>query len=437
MHMIWINLIPQLVKLWTNDFHEIGAGSENYLIGPQLWAVLGNICKKSGDTIPSSFGCRVPHLKKRGNFIAESWSLWATQLAPHILRRRFSNPKYYIHFVRLIKLIKECTSLSLARAELPRIRKGLADWVKDFETIYYQKTPDRLQTCPVNLHYVLHIVDSIEYLGPPWVYWAYPMERYCSFVGTSVKSRRFPYANISRRLLDVAQLRVIRERYNLHDVILSRQTQTSSLLYLMTFAHIYIDPDRLLLAPSGTKLAVTKQLKNQIMKYLGTAFRMPNATAKTIIPATLKQWARMRITGGGDLIQARGYHKLRMDGRDASFVRYELLVDRLAHRRNAPEDLVRKSHYGQVQYIFKLRLPPKVPGNPGNKSRKLLLALILEAPTEVASTYEYEVVSYKGGLSKGEVVDASTIQCAVGRVFDRDSWWIIDRAADISFTEFV
>ncbi|KAF8597438.1 hypothetical protein BDV93DRAFT_416484, partial [Ceratobasidium sp. AG-I] len=64
---------------------------------------------------------------------------------------------------------------------------------------------------------VLHIVDSIEYLGPPWVYWAYPMEHFCSFVGTSVKSRRFPYANISRRLLDVAQLRVIWERYNLHD----------------------------------------------------------------------------------------------------------------------------------------------------------------------------------------------------------------------------
>jgi hypothetical protein len=57
------------------------------------------------------------------------------------------------------------------------------------------------------------------------------------------------------------------------------------------------------------------------MKYLATAFRMPAATSKTVVPPTLKQWARMRVTGGGDLIQARGYHKLRMDGRDASFVR--------------------------------------------------------------------------------------------------------------------
>lgn len=134
MHMIWINLIPQLVDLWTNNFNALDAGAENYLIGPQLWNDLGGICESSGDTIPSSFGCRVPHLKKRGNFIAESWSLWATQLAPHILRRRFSSPKYYTHFVRLIKLLKECTSLSITRSELPRIRRGLADWVQDFET---------------------------------------------------------------------------------------------------------------------------------------------------------------------------------------------------------------------------------------------------------------------------------------------------------------
>lgn len=112
-------------------------------------------------------------------------------------------------------------------------------------------------------------------------------------------------------------------------------------------------------------------------------------------------------------------------------------MDRLAHRRNAPEDLVRKSHYGQLQYLFKLRLPPKVPGNPSNKSRDLLLALVLEAPTVVEATYEYEVVSYRGKLSKGEVVDASTIQCVVGRVLDRNSWWIVDRSSGIDYPEFV
>jgi hypothetical protein len=65
-------------------------------------------------------------------------------------------------------------------------------------------------------------------MGPVCVYWSYPMERYCSFVGAAVKSRRFPYANIARRLLDVAQLRTAREIYNLHSSITFGQTRAST-----------------------------------------------------------------------------------------------------------------------------------------------------------------------------------------------------------------
>jgi hypothetical protein len=45
------------------------------------------------------------------------------------------------------------------------------------------------------------------------------MEHYCSYIGSAVKSRRYPYANIARRIRDVAQLRMIREVYDLHDVV--------------------------------------------------------------------------------------------------------------------------------------------------------------------------------------------------------------------------
>ncbi|KAG8734076.1 hypothetical protein FRC10_011974 [Ceratobasidium sp. 414] len=136
---------------------------------------------------------------------------------------------------------------------------------------------------------------------------------------------------------------------------------------------------------------------------------MSAATARKILPPLFNQWGRTRTTEG-DLIHAQGYHKLRQDGRNASFVR--------------------------VQHIFRLRLPPKVPSNPGNKSRTLLLALIQEAKTKVQSTYDYEVVSYSGELSKGEIVDVATIQCVVGRILDRKEWWIIDCTENL-YPEFV
>ena len=171
------------------------------------------------------------------------------------------------------------------------------------------------------------------------------MERYCSFVGAAVKSRRFPYANIARRLLDVARLRTAREIYDLHHSISFGQTRASTegvkaieLAEADTInheeckfsIHCYrsilispIDTDILLLTPRSEPLIVTKTLRGQINKYLATAFnvKMDKKASKKIIPETLKQWGRMRITNGGDLIHARGYHKLRSDGRDASFVR--------------------------------------------------------------------------------------------------------------------
>ena len=98
----------------------------------------------------------------------------------------------------------------------------------DYARIYYQHNAERLQVCTTNTHYLLHIVDSIEQMGPVCVYWPYPMERYCSFVGAAVKSRRFPYANIARRLLDVAQLRTAREIYDLHSSISFGQTHAST-----------------------------------------------------------------------------------------------------------------------------------------------------------------------------------------------------------------
>jgi hypothetical protein len=84
-----------------------------------------------------------------------------------------------------------------------------------------------------------------------------------------------------------------------------------------------LDHDQPFLTPWAGKLGVTPKLRTQIGKYLATTYEVQinKKLAKELIPDFLQQWGRMRILNGGDLIQARGYHKLRWDGRDASFVR--------------------------------------------------------------------------------------------------------------------
>lgn len=42
------------------------------------------------------------------------------------------------------------------------------------------------------------------------------MEHFCSYLGASVRNRRFPYVNIARRIRDTMTLKIIRESYDLH-----------------------------------------------------------------------------------------------------------------------------------------------------------------------------------------------------------------------------
>lgn len=133
MHMVWINLIPQLVKLWTGEFNGLDDGSESYMLHPSVWMSLGGTIAGSGATIPSSFGCRLPDVSKPGHRTAESWSIFATQLAPNLLRRRFRKSTYYTHFVRLVKLLNQCTSFTMLRSDISQVRKGFADWITEYE----------------------------------------------------------------------------------------------------------------------------------------------------------------------------------------------------------------------------------------------------------------------------------------------------------------
>ncbi|KAF8597325.1 hypothetical protein BDV93DRAFT_453158 [Ceratobasidium sp. AG-I] len=440
MHMVMINLIPHLVKLWTQAFHDIDDGKEEYLLGEKLWEEIAQLGASASDHIPSSFGCRVPNVhKKKSSLTAEVWSIWGQFLAPVLLRRRFVHKKFYVHFMKLLKYLKLASERSITQNEVKDLRNGLALWVTKYERYYYQYNPSRLQTCPVNLHYLLHLADSIKQMGPVWCYWAFPMERYCSFLGAAVKSRRFPFANIARRIQDVCTLRIIRERYSLHEELNLKKAvhdqDISDVLVGCEFGifiitkkppNIEIDEHTLLLTPRN-ELTLTSLLRRNITNHLVTRFGITPDEARAHIPKTVPQWGRIQIVGGGDLIQARGAHTARQDGRDASYIRYEMLVRAPGTAANRIPTSTLRSFYGQLRHVFAFEMKRKTPGNPSAEDKLLLLAQVQEAPVEEDKAFETPVYHYKN-LGAHEVVDASTIMCVVGRVHDRKYWYIIDRS---------
>lgn len=83
--------------------------------------------------------------------------------------------------------------------------------------LYYQHDPTRLSTCPLTIHALLHIADSIEQNGPVWTYWAFPTERFCGRLLPAIRSRRHPFANLDNYVVAAAQLAQIKLKHNLYE----------------------------------------------------------------------------------------------------------------------------------------------------------------------------------------------------------------------------
>ena len=76
-----------------------------------------------------------------------------------------------------------------------------------------------MSACPLTIHAILHIPDSIQATGPVWVSWAFPTERYCGSLIPAIRSRRFPFPSLDRYITELAQLTQIKMQYNLEEVL--------------------------------------------------------------------------------------------------------------------------------------------------------------------------------------------------------------------------
>ncbi|EJD42286.1 hypothetical protein AURDEDRAFT_34711, partial [Auricularia subglabra TFB-10046 SS5] len=134
MHLVWLNLIPNLVALWTGKFKGLDVGTGDYELAAAVWEQIGKATGASGATIPSAFGARVPDMSKdKTHMIAETWCIWTMYIAPIVLRGRFPQERYYKHFMQLVTLLKRCIELELEQGDVDEIRAGFISWVKRYE----------------------------------------------------------------------------------------------------------------------------------------------------------------------------------------------------------------------------------------------------------------------------------------------------------------
>ncbi len=113
---------------------------------------------------------------------------------------------------------------------------------------------------------------------------------------------------------------------------------------------------------------------------------------------------------------------------------YELLVDQNARYRHREEIFEKETFYGQLEHVIVLELTGPLPGSSAAPG-PFLLGIVRTCTIEESNQeLDFHYYSRLGAL---QVVDITTVQCVVGRIFDRNRWAIIDRSGSLSRALFV
>ena len=86
MHLIYENLLKNLISLWTG----LDEGSGSYEFNPKVWEAIGAASAAAGSTVPGAFGARPWNVTDdKTTCTADMWSFWMLYLSPVLLNRKF------------------------------------------------------------------------------------------------------------------------------------------------------------------------------------------------------------------------------------------------------------------------------------------------------------------------------------------------------------
>ena len=134
MHLLFENVVKNLIYMWMGKFKGLDAGREDYIIPQAIWKEIGKETVDAVKDIPSAFVRALGNIAEDSSyFTAEGWAFWFMYLAPILLQGRFQKEVYYDHLCELADIIKICIRFSLKHEEIDALEVRIAAWVKEYE----------------------------------------------------------------------------------------------------------------------------------------------------------------------------------------------------------------------------------------------------------------------------------------------------------------
>ncbi|KAJ7721256.1 hypothetical protein DFH07DRAFT_760513 [Mycena maculata] len=269
---------------------------------------------------------------------------------------------------------------------------------------YYQYSEDRLCTCPLIVHGLLHIPDDILFCGQ-----------------SGLRSRRFPWANLNKIILHRAYLEQLGARYDLEDELSSPSKPKNS---LSSGEYTYDEyPQAILRLPYKKNYMPDEDTRKKAAQYFADILGQRQKDILPLLPEVMPSFGKLRIVDGDSIRTASACGDGSVAERDMSFIRYEIQT-----RRVVAEPWQSKIFYGRLERVL-----VSVLGSLSTK--KCLMAVITPCRNTQGKDAFLEMTTYRG-MGSVIVVDLQCVVAVIGRVETRGSWKIVDRTGGLIHPEF-
>ncbi|QRW06821.1 Transposase family Tnp2 protein [Ceratobasidium sp. AG-Ba] len=397
MHLLFENLVPNMIKHWT-DWKRDGKGN----------------------------------MHNTGIYVA-----------PIVLAGRLPEP-YFEHFLLMRDIIIMSIQLDISEEQVDELQRMVNRWVIEY---YYQHDYHRLPACPLTIHALLHIPYYIRKTGPLWASWAFVMERFCGYLLPAVKNRFQPYRHLDNAVLRRAQMQVVAHTFGLPT--LPRSTvkwRIDGSERLSSRECRYPEfPNIILGIPIRKAPPVDTQLTNQLTRFLGPIYRPHGFTTGAQLRAridwqTIVSYGRFRMTDDGDRIRTASSVQRTQDStgssRDNSFVRFTVLPDANMNDVNGPDIPYEEVNYGQLIGIYYLEFITDFENNERDCYLVARIRSCKDTGFRDAALPENPKVTYRT-LSTPDIFHLTTIDAVVGRIqVGAGEWAIIDCSRNGARTQF-
>ncbi|KAF8839763.1 hypothetical protein BDN67DRAFT_904895 [Paxillus ammoniavirescens] len=210
MHLVSLNLPDLLIPLWRGTFEC--DPNDDKTTWP--WAILvGDIWDKFGKCIASTTtylpGCfdhppRNPAEKINSGYKAWEFTLLLYGLGPMVLYDILPLP-YWTHFCKLVRAVRIISQYSISLSELREAARLFAEFIEEFEDLYYQRKPERLHFTRQSIHALGHYAREVVTKGPLICSSQWTMERTIGNLVAEIRQPSNPFKNLAKRALRRAQ----------------------------------------------------------------------------------------------------------------------------------------------------------------------------------------------------------------------------------------